>query len=263
MADWTPVYTRAWSGTPGLTGLIDAIGTNDGVDAYVNPSPSLVAASQSTTHGTSTAHKAFDHSNTHGTSETHTTDAANSWWQVDFKEYRVVLTRVGLWNRSGYSQHPRTFKIPGSEDGTSWTDLLTVSNPSSADGTWWTGEITSTTPWAYVRVLQTGTNTFGANYLVLGEVEFWGELLEPSGPPDPQKTLIGHEAARVLRQGTYLPVRVGHEAARVLRQGVDVPIRIGHTAIRVLRLYETVPDTPFYLLSVGGRIPITKREPLI
>lgn len=259
MADWTPVYTRAWGGTPGLTGLIDAIGTNDGVDAYVNPSPSIVTASQSTNQdGTRTADKAFDHSNTPGTSETHTTNVANSWWQVDFKDRRVALTRVGLWNRSGFDQHPQTFKIQGSEDGTSWTDLLTVSNPSSADGTWWTGEITSTTLWSHVRVLQTGTNTAGANYLVLGEVEFWGELLEPSGPSGPQKTLIGHEAARVLRQGTDVPVRVGLSAIRVLRTQGGEPVRIGLSAIRVLRMRQ---KSPFSIFTETGRTPIAVRNP--
>lgn len=238
MVDWTPVYTRAWSGTPGLTGLIDAIGTNDGVDAYVNPHTSgKGVVAQSSTYSTYVASNAIDHnlsSHTHST-----TSQSDPWWSINFGEKSVKVTRVGLYGVNAAEQ-PRNFMVQGSIDGVSWITLATVAGEGPTEGTWWTKEITSTVEWSHLRIYTTGSNSSGRRLLEIGEFEIWGEYLEYTGP---QKTLIGHEAARVLRQG------------------VDVPIRIGHTAVRVLRAREPVQGTPFYLLSVGGRIPITKREP--
>ena len=175
MADWTPVYTRAWSGTPGLTGLIDAIGTNDGVDAYVNPHTSgKGVVAQSSTYTTYVASNAIDHSLS---SHTHsTTSPTNPWWSINFGEKRVKVTRVGLYGVNAGEQ-PRNFLIQGSNDsaGASWTTLATVTGEGPTVGTWWTKEITSDVEWSRLRIYTTGNNSSGRQLLEIGEFEIWGE----------------------------------------------------------------------------------------
>jgi hypothetical protein len=178
------VMSRVWD-SDGHSGLFDALGTNDGTTPFSNPSPALVTLSLSTLYGSGVAANATDQTG----NELHTNDVASSWWAADFgAERAVVLSRVGLQARTGSSgsHSPRNFKVQGSNNGTDWTDLLTVSGagPSGA-GNWWSSAVSTTTPYRHLRILQTGNNSSGTQHLVIGEVEFWetssGRLLSGHG----------------------------------------------------------------------------------
>ena len=235
MVDWTPVYTRAWSGTPGLTGLIDAIGTNDGVDAYVNPHTSgKGVVAQSSTYSTYVASNAVDHGLT---THTHSdTSVVNPWWSINFGEKRVKVTRVGLYGVNAAEQ-PRNFLVQGSNDGVSWTTLATVTGEGPTAGTWWTKEITGAVEWSRLRIYFTGNSSSGRRLIEIGEFEIWGEYLEYTGT---QSTMVGLSAIRVLRT-----------------QGGE-PVRIGQAAIKVLRMRQ---KSPFSIFTETGRTPIAVRNP--
>jgi hypothetical protein len=112
--------------------------------------------------------------------ESHTPNTANSWWKMDFGVgYFCTPTRFGIYGRSSGDQHPRNFKIQGSNDNTNWTDLHTVTSAGPTNGTWWSNAITGAGAYRYIRLYMTGLNSSSANYLVLGDVEIWGTLTAP------------------------------------------------------------------------------------
>lgn len=158
-------------------GGIFANPAGSGSGLFVNAEQMVVATQSSNLDATRTADKALDHSLDSNVGSTHTGNVADSWWQVDFTANRLFQpTRLAIVGRASAGQHPRNFKLQGSDDTVTWTDLLTVSSEGPNDNSWWSKEVVGSAFYRYLRILQTGLNSSGANYLVLGEVEMWGIL---------------------------------------------------------------------------------------
>jgi hypothetical protein len=68
--------------------------------------------------------------------------------------------------------------MQGSNDNTTWTDLdAQTGNTILTSSSWYiSAAITPLVAYRYFRLLQTGTNSNGGNYFILGEVELYGEL---------------------------------------------------------------------------------------
>lgn len=165
--------------TVAYDGLVDFCGSDDEAHPYVNPAVGDVAypvtvSQSSDLSAASTADKALDQNLNYS----HTTNATSSeWWKVDFGDRRIEVDHYGIQGRASGGQHPRNWKLQGSNDDSTWTDIDTQSSNSSiGDGTWFDGSVSDTTSWRYLRIIMTGTNSSGEDYLVMGEVEFWGTL---------------------------------------------------------------------------------------
>lgn len=137
----------------------------------------LVVTQSSNLDSIGIAEKAIDHNYNQATGCSHTQGIANSWWKADFGlGHTVTPTYVGILGRASGGQHPRNWKVQGSNDNTAWTDLLVVTGAGPNDGTWYSAAITGASAYRYLRILQTGSNSSGADYLVMGEIEFWGTV---------------------------------------------------------------------------------------
>ncbi len=165
----------------GYSGLINYLGTNGGVDSFSNPHPSKVITSQSTTYRTNEeAYRAIDHQisadpNSSLNGSSHTNNIANSWWRLDLGEGKTIaLQRFGIIGRSNGDQHPRNFTIQGSNNGTSWSNLASTASTGPGASTWWSIPVTTNQKYRFIQILQTGSNSFGANYLTIGDIELWG-----------------------------------------------------------------------------------------
>lgn len=167
-------------------GIFNWMGTNDGAVAFGNPATesrdeTYTATQSSNQDGTRTADKATDHGLNASTQCTHTTEEAGAWWKADFGATRTVEpTHLALVGRDGFGQHPRNFKLQGSNDDAAWTDLLTVTGAGPDNGTWWSSAVSGASAYRYLRILQTGDNSSGREFLIIGEAEIWGTVYDVS-----------------------------------------------------------------------------------
>ena len=110
----------------------------------------------------------------------HTAAQPNSSVILDFGADKLMKpTDYTLRGRSdANTNHPRNWEIQGSADGlTNWITLDTQTNNTSVGlGTYYKGTCTATEAYRYLRILQTGINSSGTEYLVLSELEFYGYL---------------------------------------------------------------------------------------
>ena len=158
-------------------GIFNYLGTNGGKQSFQNPTITLYPASQSSTYSAGyEAYKATDHSITTGGGENHTQNYANSWWKVDFVGRSFLPNYIGIVGRTASGQHLRNWKVQGSNNDLDWTDLLIVTNAGPGNGTWFTQSILASSTYRYLKILQTGPNSNGQDYLCMGELEFWGYL---------------------------------------------------------------------------------------
>ena len=75
------------------------------------------------------------------------------------------------------TNHPRNWKLQGSADAANWVDLDTQTNNTTiGQGTYFTGSCTAIESYRYLSILQTGVNSSGTDFLVFGEVDFWGQV---------------------------------------------------------------------------------------
>jgi hypothetical protein len=112
-----------------------------------------------------------------------TDNVANSWIQFDFKSRRISPTHYTIRSDGSGYNHLLTWSLDGSNDGTSWTPLDRrdtndlngnyvvksydcQSNQSPSSG------------FRFVRLTQTGADSSGSNYLLLGNLEFFGKMKE-------------------------------------------------------------------------------------
>jgi hypothetical protein len=108
-------------------------------------------------------------------------DAASQWAKGVFGA-AVKVTSYALTARSDANAHqPRSWKLQGSNNGSSWTDLDTVTNNALGLGECrHTSLAAESASYTQLRVLQTDTTTDGTNYLILAEVDFYGTLAPTS-----------------------------------------------------------------------------------
>ncbi len=172
--------TRTWT-LDRADGIFGYLATGGGARAWVNPalgdawSPSYYTATQIDLWAVGTPDKATDGSYL-TTNASHTGNTTNAWWKADFGTRLVCPTRFGMIGRATDGYHPRNWKLQGSNDDTNWDDLLTVVNDGPGDGTWYSAAISTSTYYRFIRVYETGVNSHGDWYLVIGEVEIWGTM---------------------------------------------------------------------------------------
>jgi hypothetical protein len=107
-----------------------------------------------------------------------TDNVANSWIQIDFKEWFVSLTHYSL-KSDGSNCHLVDWELRGSLDGNAWVVLdqrhtKDLDGPSITQMFWCNGEGTCTKSYRYIRLYQTGKNSSRYDYLQLGNIEFFG-----------------------------------------------------------------------------------------
>ena len=109
---------------------------------------------------------------------------ANSWWMCIFSNGKMRVDRYTIRGKSNAnSEHLRSWKLQGSQGGVTWTDLDTQSanNSINASNAYFTsGVLTNTTYWKFLRILQTGVNSSGTNFLTMNEIDFYGSYEEPA-----------------------------------------------------------------------------------
>lgn len=177
----TTLYTVTYD-TDAYDGLINEIGTEGGAVSFANPTLNAdqAEASQSSNQDTTRiASKATDQGLNASTGCAHTQNVASSWWQIDFGVFRVRLDNFTQRNRDSGGLYPTDWKLQGSSNGTSWTDLVTVTGASSTASAWQTQTVANNTEWQYLRLLQTAVNSSSTNHLVIGDVEMWGDYIGP------------------------------------------------------------------------------------
>ena len=97
--------------------------------------PSGVASGDSHTLSSYPAYKAFNGTNTNGSDCWYTQSSTSGWLQYQFPS-AVAIAKIWMKNRAGTngSYSPQTFKLQGSNNGTSWADLGSyVNNNDNAD----------------------------------------------------------------------------------------------------------------------------------
>lgn len=106
-----------------------------------------------------------------------TSDAPNSWYKVDLKAAKVKPNYYSIRARDYPNNNPSNWKLQGSEDGSTWTDLDSQQNRNLQQNEWSSHSVSSSTYFRYFRLLQTGLSTNGDNYFCVGEMELYGFFL--------------------------------------------------------------------------------------
>jgi hypothetical protein len=112
-----------------------------------------------------------------------TNNVLNSWIQFDFKDRIVSVTHYALKSREEDSHHPLQWTLNGSMDGQTWT-ILDIQNTQELRGSSKTSIFrcndgsSGSHFYRYIRLLQTGKNSSGYDFLVLSNAEFFGLMLK-------------------------------------------------------------------------------------
>jgi hypothetical protein len=108
---------------------------------------------------------------------------SNSWVQVDLKSRGISLTNYTLKSDNDSSHHLLNWSIDGSNDGESWTNLdrretddlngkLIVKSYSCQ------AVPLATTFFRFIRLTQTGPDSYGCHHLQVSSMELFGYLME-------------------------------------------------------------------------------------
>jgi hypothetical protein len=130
------------------------------------------------------SHQCWDVVNYHGDHDWHTDNSANSWIQFDFKDRLISVTHYALKADGNTGCHLLQWTLQGSMDGHSWTDL-DRRNTQELNGRYTTRicpceQVASSSNlhfYRYIRLLQTGKDSSGYDYLMLGNFECFGYLM--------------------------------------------------------------------------------------
>jgi E3 ubiquitin-protein ligase HECTD1 len=115
-----------------------------------------------------------------------TPNVANSWIQIDFRNYRLIPTHYSVRNRIDHdSCHLRNWVVEGSEDGTRWIELDRHENDCVLRGVGGvhTFSISHSSQFPMIRMIrlrQTGVDSSGYDHLILKSIEFFGQLILPA-----------------------------------------------------------------------------------
>jgi phage gp46-like protein len=69
----------------------------------------------------------------------------------------------------------RNITISGSQNGVTFTSLITVTN-TSGDRAWVASSVPGSTLWTFLRFQQTSVNSSGNNRFEMGDLLIWGTL---------------------------------------------------------------------------------------
>lgn len=110
-------------------------------------------------------------------------DVSGSWWKMDCGASKTICpTYVAIQNRSASGNAPANFNIEGSVNGSDWDTLYTHSGGALATSAWGGGAVSTTERYRYFRVINTGADGSGSDYLVIANFEVWGTEYEAQDP---------------------------------------------------------------------------------
>jgi hypothetical protein len=99
----------------------------------------------------------------------------NGEWVKIKLQHAIVLSHIVMVGTTDTSALPKSFKLYGSNNGTSWTEILAVTGASSLNTSTGTTFTPSSTPSAYKHFGLVITQTQGrTNYTVVGELKLYG-----------------------------------------------------------------------------------------
>jgi hypothetical protein len=168
--------TLTYSSNGDTNGLFYYLGTNQNTTAWVNPFPQLVYSRSGT--------GSFDNfaTMTNRIVDSHPGNTwleTSPWMMVDLGANKTLIPNyVSIRSWINNDRFPRNFKIQGSNNGTTFDDLLTVTNNTTITGSsqWLSLPITGiTTAYRYLRYLCTAPgDSNNVIEVALGEWEFYG-----------------------------------------------------------------------------------------
>lgn len=100
----------------------------------------------------------------------------NSWVNFRLDSGKLLCNRYSIKSRTDNGYFLRSWKLQGSDDGSTWVDLDVQTNNTTVNSptTWLTLPVTATVGYSIFRLINTGNDSNGYNYLCLGEVELYG-----------------------------------------------------------------------------------------
>jgi hypothetical protein len=108
----------------------------------------------------------------------YTKDEVNSWIKIELKTITLIPQNYKVQNLSGC--YPRTWRLEGSNDDQTWTTLREHTNDTTLSD----NKKVETFPlsannvaFKFFRLIQTGKNSRGDNYLLLSGVELFGKII--------------------------------------------------------------------------------------
>lgn len=169
-------------------GVCYFIGTNFGASSWTNPFTAGRITVVRSSDGAGSATDLVDHAaNFNSASD----NEVGAWFAIDLgnASRSLVVNKYSLQNRTATGEYIRNWKLQGSNNpgsnsisdlaAATWTDLdvHTADATINAGDAWGTFTLGST-PAAYrwFRIVQTGVNSTGDNYLTIAEIEFYGTL---------------------------------------------------------------------------------------
>jgi hypothetical protein len=109
----------------------------------------------------------------------YTNNDPRSWIQFDFKDSSICLTDYALKSDGHGGRHLLQWEIEGSEDGNGW-ERIDARNTQDLNGNYITKTFKCSSPgnrfYRYIRLIQTGKNSSGNDYLLLCNIEFFGRF---------------------------------------------------------------------------------------
>ena len=161
-------------------GVFYYIGTNKNTETWSNPvNASRISITQSSAYDS-------NHTNIAGLVDRENTinfcsaNVGDFYFDIDLKaDKNLILEAYSLKGRDWAANHPRNWKIQGSNGNDIWNDLDNKSGITSINqNTWYTASISaSSTAYRFFRFLSTGASSSGDNVICLGEIELYGKLL--------------------------------------------------------------------------------------
>lgn len=105
----------------------------------------------------------------------------NSYVHIDFKDLQVCVSHYSIKTYAcgpGYS-HLKSWVLEGSNNKTTWTELSQINDDEQLNGKSKiaTYECTRTGDFRHIRLRMTGPSHYGDDYLILTNIEFFGDLL--------------------------------------------------------------------------------------
>jgi hypothetical protein len=189
----TPTATPSATPTPTSTplvyvsdgdtnGVFHFIGTNYGAGSWTNPHTAgrvTIGAFNSSNAADLGAGTLAGTVNLDYTDEQRTNNAAGSYWRVDFGPANSLAPNTYSFKArpcgSGDASNVAQWKLQGSANGSSWTDLDTRAGITyTTDCEWKTFTVTGAAAYRYLRILHQANVTGANEFFFLTEWEFYG-----------------------------------------------------------------------------------------
>lgn len=157
-------------------GLFYYLGTNGLSQNWINPiTTGVVNASATLAPSGGTLPQLVDRSLN---SQWYTNSGIGQLIEFDLGKWRLTVSDYTIRHDSENGYFLRNWKLQGSSDNTNWTDLDNRVNDTTinAVGGWGRFSVATTTAYQYFRIINTGPDSNGTNYIVLSEIEFYGVL---------------------------------------------------------------------------------------